>query len=338
MQVQDQNGPVRQLRDFDTQPVPHAKYEVRTIPEVTHLREVHPRDQMSSTAPDSGPTSTARPEGRPVTRVADQLRLHPALDAIGWNGLISEFNDAVQFKNQAVPVQIPITSDGIILAGFGQWRAAFEGIRELPCIEYQLSEEESLEMILAYHRPRRGWNAFVRIRLALTLEPYFQQRALANMSAGGKFKGLANLPEAERIDVRQEIAEVAGVGRSGRNVSNVKKILQNAHPRLICALQDGLLTVNRALHFCGLPKALQFEEFIQYCDDRATAKVIGQCLGRHKKNNLPDAVSALEALQRMEAEQPGTVMVRRSRLSRTVILVGEDLSASPQAQAGLKLR
>ena len=35
--------------------------------------------------------------------------------------------------------------------------------------------------------------------------------------------GSANLPEAQRIDVRQEIAKIAGVGVSGRNVSNVKK-------------------------------------------------------------------------------------------------------------------
>jgi hypothetical protein len=80
----------------------------------------------------------------------------------------------------------------------------------------------------------REWNAFIRIRLALTLEPYFQKRGLDNMRAGGKYKGSANLPEAQHIDVRQELASAAGVGT--RNVSNVKTILRNAHPRLITAL------------------------------------------------------------------------------------------------------
>ena len=65
---------------------------------------------------------------------------------------------------------------------------------------------------------------------------------------------MANLPEAQHVDVRREIARFAGVGASGRNVSNVKKILQTAHPRLICALQDGTLTINRALQFCKLAK------------------------------------------------------------------------------------
>lgn len=154
-----------------------------------------------------------------------------------------------------MPEPILITSDGTILAGFARWRlAAFDGRRELHCIEYVLSPDEALRFLLTYHQPRAGWNAFVRIRLALTLEPYFQQKALANMREGGKCKGFANLPEAYRIDVRQEIAKVAGVGGRGRNVSNVKKILQAAHPRLICALQDGTLTINRALQFCKLPQ------------------------------------------------------------------------------------
>jgi hypothetical protein len=291
-------------------------------------------------AGNAGPTSMPRPEGHPVTRFPEQLRLHPALDAVGWNGLVSEFNDAVRLNDQAVPEPILITSNGTILAGFASWRlAVFDGTRELHCIEYSLSEEESLQFILAYHQPRRGWNRFVRIRLALTLEPYFQQKALANMSAGGKFKGLANLPEAQHIDVRQEIARVAGVGGGGRNVSNVKKILQTAHPRLISALQDDTLTINRALHFCELPKAQQLAEFVRYSEERATRKVIRRSLGQLKrKNNLPQAVAALEALQRMEAVQPGSVMVRAARLQRTVVLVGQDLLASPQSQGELKLR
>ena len=62
----------------------------------------------------------------------------------------------------------------------------FELRHEIPCIEYPLSEDESLQFILSHHRTRCGWNAFVRIRLALTLEPSLQQRALDNMRAGGK--------------------------------------------------------------------------------------------------------------------------------------------------------
>ena len=108
-----------------------------------------------------------------------------------------------------------------------------------------LDENESLQFILSNYRSRRAWNAFVRIRLALTLEPSLQQKALDNMRAGGKHKGSATLPDVQRIDVRQQIAAIAGVG--ARNVSNVKTILQFAHPRIVQALMDGTLTVSADL-------------------------------------------------------------------------------------------
>jgi hypothetical protein len=74
------------------------------------------------------------------------------------------------------------------------------------------------------------------------------------MRARGKYKGLANLPDAQRIDVREEIANAAG--DSPRYVGNVKTILEVAHPRLIEALRDGTLSINRAIQFCKLPRAV----------------------------------------------------------------------------------
>ena len=61
-----------------------------------------------------------------------------------------------------------------------------------------------------------------KLGTGLKLEPFFQQKALDNMRAGGKYKGLGNLPEAGHIDVRQEIAGAAGVG--ARNVSNEHRL------------------------------------------------------------------------------------------------------------------
>ena len=137
-----------------------------------------------------------------------------------------------------MPEPILIATNGTILAGFEHWRlAVFEARHEVYCIEYPLGEDESLRFILTHHRPRRGWNAFVRVRVALTLEPHLQRLALDNMHAGGKCKGLATLPEAQHIDVRQEIARAAGVG--DRNVSNVRTILKTAHPKLIGACRKG---------------------------------------------------------------------------------------------------
>jgi hypothetical protein len=304
---------------------------------VRHVDELHPDPSYIRRHITFNPTATSRLAARPVVHSPEQLRLHRALEEIRWTGVIDEFNDAARLTNPSVTEPILITTNGTILAGFGRWRLAlFERRQEVHCIEYQLSEEESLQFILQHHKPRRGWNAFVRIRLALTLEPDLQQRALDNMRAGGRYKGWANLPEAQHIDVRQQIADAAGVGT--RNVSNVKRILKNAHPRLIEALLNGTLSINAAMQFCNLPKAKQLENFIRHIEEHETKKVIRGSIIRSKKENLsPNVGEVLDALQQQEARQSGSVVVQVGRFQRTVILVGKDLLNGPYSQKELHL-
>jgi len=289
--------------------------------------------EVTSTVPSQSfnPIAMRRLEGRPVVRSPEKLRLHRAFDELDWACAIDEFNDA-RLANRSVTEPILITTNGTILAGFGRWRlAVFERRHEIHCIEYPLNDDESLQFILTHHQTRCGWNPFIRICLALTLEPNLQQRALDNMRAGGKHKGSANLPEARHVDVRQEIACAAGVG--ARNVSNVRTILQIAHVRLKEALRDGTLTINRAIQFCKLPRAEQLEQFIRYSEERATNKVIRQSIARPKQEKTsPDVVTVLDALQQQETRQPGSVSVRIGRHKRTVILIGQDLFAEPGSQ------
>ena len=274
-----------------------------------------------------------------MVRALEEVRVHPALEEIGFCAFLPELNEATRSQDQMSPEEpIYVTHTGLILSGFGRWRSAvFDGRFEINCIEYPLSVDESLQFILTHHQTRRGWNDFVRIRLALTLEPAFQQRALENMRTGGKFKGLANLPEAHHINVREKIARAAGVG--DRNVSNVRTILERAHPSLIQALQEGRLSINRAIQLCNLPKAVQLEQFIRYSEERAINKVIRRSIPQPKEKKASlDVVSVLDALQQLEARQPGSVAVRVGRHKRTVILIGEDLSTGFHAQPELKLQ
>jgi hypothetical protein len=283
------------------------------------------------------PTAMSGLAGRSVVRSPEQLRLHRALEGLGWTGVIDEFNDAARRKNPSVPEPILITTTGTILAGFGRWRLAVsEGSHQISCIEYELSENDSLQLILTHHQTRRGWNAFVRIRLALTLEPDLQQKALDNMRDGGKYKGLANLPDVERVDVRQEVADAAAVG--ARNVTNVKTLLKVAHPRLIEALRDGALTINRAIQFCKLPRGEQLEQYIRYTEERAISKVIRQAIPRPKQEKVsPNLSAVLDALQQQEGRQPGSVKFRFGRSRRTFIIIGHDLLTGHHSQTELKL-
>ena len=283
------------------------------------------------------PSAPALRQGHYVVCSPEELRLHPALDKIGWTCTVDELNDASRRKELCVPEPILITTTGVILAGFGRWQLAIlSGWHEIDCIEYALCAEESLQFLVTYHHRRRFFNAFVRISLALTLEPHFRLKALENMRSGGKYKGSAKLPEAQHIDVRKEIANIAGA--CGRNVANVRTIWDRAHPRLVEALIIGSLTINGAMQFCKWPKSEQLEQFIQYCEDRETDRVIRQAVIRSENENTRlDTATVLEALQQQEKRQPGSVVIRIGRLPHTVILIGRDPLTSQISQGKLNL-
>jgi len=70
------------------------------------------------------PTAMSRLEGCPVTRYPEQLHLHHALEELRWTGAIDEFNDAARLRNSSITEPILITTNGMILAGFGLSRTA----------------------------------------------------------------------------------------------------------------------------------------------------------------------------------------------------------------------
>jgi len=97
-----------------------------------------------------------------------------------------------------------------IIDGYCRWDLARrQGRTTATCIEYDLSEERALHWLLYRRRRREGLNHFRRILLALDLELWFREQARVNQSTGGQIKGSSKLTEAERGDVRSEIAAAA---------------------------------------------------------------------------------------------------------------------------------
>src|ERR1700694_1687613 len=83
---------------------------------------------ISAVPPQSfNPTAMSRVDGHPAVRSLEQLRLHRALEELGWAGVIDEFNDAVRLTTPFVTEPILITTNGTILAGFGHWRGGGVG-------------------------------------------------------------------------------------------------------------------------------------------------------------------------------------------------------------------
>ena len=259
--------------------------------------------------------------GHQAIRSPGALRLHPAFNELNLADWL--IHSESQGKPQAVHEPILITNQGILLTGFAEWHAAVcAGQGEIVCIEVALNADEALQLILTLHRPRAAWNDFTRTELALEQEPFFQSKALANQIAGGKYKGLANLPKAQQIDVREKIAELAGV--CSRTVGRVKVILKRAHPCLVEALHNDTITINGAMEVCKFERTQQVEELARFLAQKSNNKTNRVYIDKlHVEQIGADLDIFFAKLQQFEATNPGSVEIRSGTGKKTVIIVGK---------------
>ena len=150
--------------------------------------------------------------GQLVTCRLDELRPHPSYVRHRLTVPASQLSALAERGDRAFLEPLMITQDRTILDGYARLELArLQGRATLPCIAYELTESEALHWLLQKHRRSNGLNDFSRILLALELEPWFKEKARSNQRAGGRNKGSSKLTEAERLDVRSEIAAAAGV-------------------------------------------------------------------------------------------------------------------------------
>jgi hypothetical protein len=151
-----------------------------------------------------------------------------------------------------------VTQDKFIIDGYARRELARrKGRPTLQCVEYDLTEQQALEWSIQTHRPSQGLSDFIRIELALDLEPYFQEKAALNQQAGGRGKGLSKLTTAERVNSRREVARVAQV--SVGNVHKVKYILEHACSPLKQAARTREISINLADKWSHEPEGKQLE-------------------------------------------------------------------------------
>jgi len=207
---------------------------------------------------------------------------------------------------------IAITRERIIIDGYSRWELAKRiGRPMLNCIEYDLSSEEALGQLVRTHCSSRGLTDFLRIELALDMEPYFHEKALVNQQAGGHDKGLSKLTKAEQIDTRREIARIADVG-SG-NVRKVKTVLTHGCPSLLQAARTKEVSINLADKWSREPHAQQQEYLRRIRIERGIKKkarnLVAAQLERLSPSTrdrqvikLPELVGLLNATDSIEVE------------------------------------
>lgn len=180
-----------------------------------------------------------------TSRLVSEIRPHPRILQRRLSPATAKLSALADRGDLAFQDPLTITAEGIILDGFARWSLArLKGRTMLPCIIRHLDEAEALVYILQKQRQSAGLNDFIRVSLALELEPVFRAQARERQRLGGEKKGSSNLTGAPRIDVRARIAETAGVCVA--NVTKVKRVLESAHVTVLTALQVGDIRIHRA--------------------------------------------------------------------------------------------
>src|ERR1700722_6022448 len=125
---------------------------------------------MSVAIDNNGATSDGR-SGSLVHCGVDQLRPPPAYASLDIAVSAPVLSALIERGDTAFQEPLLITRERTIVDGYDRWELAKrQGRQTLPCIEYDLSEQEVLVWLLQHLRLSRGVNNFCRILLALELE------------------------------------------------------------------------------------------------------------------------------------------------------------------------
>jgi hypothetical protein len=277
--------------------------------------------------------------GRLVTLHPDELQPHPSYTRHSLTVHAYQLSAVAELGDLAFRDPLIITQDHIILDGFARWTLArLRGRSTLECIQYEMSESEALQNLLRRHRRSSGLNDFIRICLALELEPFLKSKGRAKQQAGGQNKGSSTLTEAARVDVRKEIARIAGV--SVGNVTKVKQLTTNPHSDIIKALREKELSIHRAWLWSKLSPEEQEEKLWLNQTKGGIHKTIRHLLSPHLPKNARPSLAVSDLIKRMSAIQSGslgTVKVVPINIPGKIVLVTEELFRSLDAQEALAL-
>jgi hypothetical protein len=220
------------------------------------------------------------PQGQLITCDPADLRPHPAYREVCGDPSESKLLALSQYSALWQEPLI-VTADRSILDGHARRVIAIRQKRAgVICIQYDLAGPEALRFILNRHREASGLNPYCRVLLALQLEPFFQARIRCRLRETG---APSNLTEAERIDVRSEIAHAAGV--SAGNVTKVKQILKSCVPEIRLALRQGDVRIHRAWKWSRLSATEQRQALSQHTNHKGIGKIVSRLIRQHARPN-----------------------------------------------------
>jgi ParB-like chromosome segregation protein Spo0J len=217
----------------------------------------------------------------------DELCPHPSYVRHRCSVSAARLSALAALDDFAFREPVVVTRSRMIIDGYTRWKLARQkGWSTILCIEHDLTDEEALRWLIQSHRPSRGLNAYCRTLLALDLEPFLRKQAEANQIAGGQNKDASSLTEAERVDVRSEIAAAAGV--STGNVTKVNQLRGTAHPQAEHVLRAGGISIHRAWEWSRLPPQQQLRELEDYQNCKGTNQTSRRLIQKHVARLSPN--------------------------------------------------
>jgi len=212
----------------------------------------------------------------------DQLRPHPSYARLGIKVPASRLNALLEMGEDAFLFPLIVTSKGIVIDGYARLEIArLQGRATVECIEYNISEEKALRRLLLCHRPSPGLPPFTRITMARDLARSLREKAQQHQQAGGKSKGSSKLTEAEKVEVRKEIAATAGV--SVGTLSHALEVLKNGDQEIVRALCNGEIKIDRAWKWSKESRVCQCENLKRYRRHRGMERVAEKLVARQVK-------------------------------------------------------
>jgi hypothetical protein len=220
-----------------------------------------------------------------VRRLED---VHPHPTYVKHHLRVSDSQLSALIKIGELPFQQPIlvTRDGFIIDGYARWELAKRQKRKkILCLEYVLSDEESIRWLVQTHLPSKGLNSYCRARLASDLEPSLRETARANQQTGGQIKSSSTLTEAQRIDVRSELAAIAQV--SSGHLTKAKQVSASAPAPINQALKASEISVHKAWQWRSLTPCAQITKLQEHRTNKGTGLVSRRLIGKHVAKTLP---------------------------------------------------
>lgn len=275
-------------------------------------------------------TNASPTVGRLIVCPLSELRPHPCYVRLGLVVPASQLSALAERGELVFREPLTITRERTVIDGYARWELArLRKQPALPCVEYDLTEEETIRWLIQKHCRSNGMNDFCRILLAKELEPCLKARAFSNQRLGGRMKGSSNLTEDATVDVRQEIAAAAGV--SVGNVTKVKQLARTGHPDLLQALRDSEVSIHRAWQWSKESPDRQVEALRSHRAARGINKAIRDLIaGRKQKRTsvAPDLKSLAKQLLELDPHECDSVRVSVIRAAGKLIFVTEELAQS----------